>query len=156
MASKDPWTDFEKKMLYSFPTDGKDCKSQPFKWTPVEVNKPMFGFFIHPSISTGGKGSAAFIEQVTVTVYYIEQYSGTIQTAARINLQQRGNTVIVNASSAGKYMLRVTDNLGRTIQQTPLRTGQGETVQLNAGYKGYCIITVEGNGIRNSIKTVVQ
>jgi hypothetical protein len=156
MASKDPWTDFEKKMLYSFSTDGKDCKSQPFKWTPEEVNKPMFGFFIHPSISTGGKGAAALIEQVTVTVYYTEQYSSTIQTAGRINLLQRGNTVIVDAPSPGKYMLTVSDNFGRTIQQTVLRTGQNETVQLNAGHKGYCVITVEGNGIRNSIKTFVQ
>ena len=142
LASKDPWTEVEKLMLYSFSAQSADCNNQPFKWTPEEVNKPMFGLMLHPYISISGKGSSVFIEQVKVTVYYTEATVTKTQTAPRIYLQQRGKTVVVNASTAGKYMLTVTDNFGRSIQQTALRTGQNETIQLNAACKGYCIISV--------------
>jgi hypothetical protein len=90
MASTDPWTTSEKKMLYSFGVNGSDCYNQPFKWTAEEVNKPMFGLMLHPRIATGGSGATVLIEQVTVTVYYTEQSSTTLQTRANTALEPFG------------------------------------------------------------------
>ena len=163
LAQTTPWTETLSTILYSFPKDAFDANG-PFLWTPADVNKPAFGLLFGTSVGMG-KGVYLLFDKVELTVKYTSgnttrTQSSTIEssTSPYIKLKQLGKRFQVETEKDGKYLFTVRDRNGTLLQQTSfIAVGSSSTIlTLEDKCKGYCIVTVEGNGTKKSISIVAQ
>jgi hypothetical protein len=160
LAKSDPWTETITTVLYSFPKDAVDGNGNTFQWTPAEVNKPAFGLFFGTSVGNG-KGAYILFDKVELTVRYsvgttVTSQSSSIESSSIITLKQLGNRWQVKTEKGGRYLFTVRDRSGALLQQTSFEGGKSTMMTLEGKCKGYCIVTVEGNGARKSIIAIVQ
>jgi hypothetical protein len=149
--------------VYSFPSTAYRYNGEPDPWTPQILNSSLFGLNLQTDIGTGGKGAAVYLQQLSITVYYTQQpapRTSIVNDVAALDpgfeLKKYGTSIRVSLPREGKYKLTVRDNVGRLLQQQFLSKGTGQVVQLSSRCKGYCIVTIEGNGLRRSQQVFIE
>jgi hypothetical protein len=135
---------------------------EPYTYTPADVKNPDFNVYI-TTWRTGNQNNFYIdFEQVQVWIQYTvpAAVTATQQKAdpqeKALELKQYNRNVFFKGLEQGQYQLTVTDLGGRVLQQSVVNNSSEQKVPLNDRCKGYCIISVEGNGKRKTLKTLVQ
>jgi hypothetical protein len=151
-AKTDYWTTRETSVVYTFAPSGIGSDGNPYNYTATEINKPYFGLFYDIGFLTGGAGSAAHIEKVSIAVRY------TLSTTVASNLQLTpvDKSVVATADEKGTYNLAVRDLNGRLVQRAILKDPENTTVYLNNKMPGLYLISLEGATSKKVIKAFIR
>lgn len=150
LAKTNYWPSTETEVIYTFSPSGTGSDGTPYNITASKINSPWFGFVFEFGCVRGGSGAVMNIDQALVTINY------TLSTANNLQVEQFDNKVQVNASENGIYNLTVRNIMGQLLQRTIMKDPQGKTILLNSKCKGLCIITVENNKLRKTVKAFIK
>ena len=154
LAKPDPWTETITTALYPFPSMATDADNLVFQWTPADVNHAAFALFFGISVGSG-RGANLLIDRIELTVKYTQgttSYSQTssITNSSSIELRQLHEKYKVSVKEEGRYVFTVRTTTGVIVQQTIINSGREVMVPIDSRFKGFYIITVEGN---NQVKS---
>jgi hypothetical protein len=163
------WPALETAVIYS--EDGTSAGSTdpneptiygPYTYTSADVkNKDFNVYFLAYRYGNNNNFYIAF-EQIQVWIQYTVPAAVTgVQQKAnpqdqQLTIKQYNRHVFFEGLEQGQYKLSVTDLNGRVLQQSVIYNSGEQSVPLNDRCKGYCIITLEKNGKRKTLKTFVQ
>jgi hypothetical protein len=134
-----------------------------YTYSVADVKNPTFSVRLSAYRNTTSP-TTVYIEQVQVWIEYTVPDANTTTTAPQTSIQkdntlelkQYNRSLYFKGLQEGRYQLTVTDLHGRLLQQSTLNNTGEQTVPLIDRCRGYCIISVEGNGKRKTLKAYVQ
>ncbi|MBB1283312.1 hypothetical protein HRH25_02925 [Flavisolibacter sp. BT320] len=134
----------------------------PYTYTPADIKSPDFNVYIVAWRNGNQNNFYIDFEQVQVSIQYtVPAAVTTTQQKAdpqekALDLKQHNRNVFFKGLEKGQYHLTVTDLSGCLLQQTVINNSGEQKVPLNDRCRGYCIISIEGNGRRKTLKAYIQ